>query len=219
MRGQKKTIEIIRDTLTPGSVFYYADELNLSWLPTLQPLWSPKSQKAMIRTPGQTKKRYGIGAVNYHTGTTVVIVRRRKRRLEIAELLSSFWTNIRMKPSMSPGTMPQPTQTMKSKRSSVAPLVGSFYSALWAFRPTAYGSIPLRCSGVTFAAKSYTVNCSSISKRSSMQRSHALIATTRCHIAYCRSSAPIPITFLNGLSALVPHILLLSVHNPPIDSG
>lgn len=41
----------------------------------------------MIRTPGQTKKHYGIGAVNYHTGKTVVIVRRRKRRREIAELL------------------------------------------------------------------------------------------------------------------------------------
>ena len=41
----------------------------------------------MIRTPGQTKKHYGIGAVNYHTGETIVIVRRRKRRREIAELL------------------------------------------------------------------------------------------------------------------------------------
>lgn len=41
----------------------------------------------MIRTPGQTKKHYGIGAVNYHTGETVVLVRRRKRRREIAELL------------------------------------------------------------------------------------------------------------------------------------
>ena len=41
----------------------------------------------MIRTPGQPKKHYGIGAVNYHTGETVVIFRKRKRRQEIAELL------------------------------------------------------------------------------------------------------------------------------------
>lgn len=44
----------------------------------------------MIETPGQPKKQYGIGALNYHTGETVVIIRRRKRRKEIAELLQSL---------------------------------------------------------------------------------------------------------------------------------
>ena len=44
----------------------------------------------MIETPGQPKKHYGIGAVNYHTGETVVIIRRRKRRQEIAELLQAL---------------------------------------------------------------------------------------------------------------------------------
>lgn len=41
----------------------------------------------MIRTPGQPTKHYGIGAVNYHTGETTVIIRKHKRRREIAELL------------------------------------------------------------------------------------------------------------------------------------
>ncbi len=41
----------------------------------------------MIPTPGQPKKHYGIGAVNYHTGETVVNFRRRKRRPQIAEFL------------------------------------------------------------------------------------------------------------------------------------
>jgi putative transposase len=41
----------------------------------------------MIGTPGQPKKHYGLGAVNYHTGETVVIFRKRKRRQQIAELL------------------------------------------------------------------------------------------------------------------------------------
>ncbi len=41
----------------------------------------------MIPTPHQSYKRYGIGGINYHTGETVVIVRRRKRRSEIAEFL------------------------------------------------------------------------------------------------------------------------------------
>ncbi len=44
----------------------------------------------MIRTPGQPTKHYGIGAVNYHTGETVVLFRRRKRRQEIAELLDAL---------------------------------------------------------------------------------------------------------------------------------
>ena len=50
-------------------------------------MWSPKGQQVMIPTPHQSYKRYGIGGINYHTGETVVIVRRRKRRSEIAEFL------------------------------------------------------------------------------------------------------------------------------------
>ena len=44
----------------------------------------------MVPTPGHTKKHYGIGAVNYHSGETLVLVRRRKRRQEIAELLEAL---------------------------------------------------------------------------------------------------------------------------------
>jgi len=44
----------------------------------------------MIPTPAQPKKRYGIGAVDYHTGQTVVLIRRRKRRPEVAELLETL---------------------------------------------------------------------------------------------------------------------------------
>ena len=68
-------------------MFYYADEFNVSWLPTLRKMWSLKGQQVMIPTPGQPKRHYGLGAVNYHTGETVVIIRKRKRRLEVAELL------------------------------------------------------------------------------------------------------------------------------------
>lgn len=71
-------------------MFYYADEFNVSWLPTLRKMWSPKGQQVMIPTPGQPKRHYGIGAVNYHTGETVVIIRKRKRRLEVAELLQAL---------------------------------------------------------------------------------------------------------------------------------
>lgn len=73
-----------------NEVFYYADEFNISWQPTLKAMWSPIGQQVMISTPGQPTKRYGLGAVNYHSGETVVIVRRRKRRKEIAELLEAL---------------------------------------------------------------------------------------------------------------------------------
>jgi putative transposase len=76
--------------MKPGDVFYYADEFNLSWLPTLRALWSPRGQQVMIPTPGQPTKRYGLGAVNYHSGETVVLFRTRKRRREVAELLQAI---------------------------------------------------------------------------------------------------------------------------------
>jgi putative transposase len=68
-------------------VFYYADEFNISWHPTLRPMWSPKGQQVMIPTPMQPTRRYGLGAVNWHTGETLVITRHHKRRREVAELL------------------------------------------------------------------------------------------------------------------------------------
>ena len=52
-------------------------------------MWSPVGQQVMIPTPKQPEKRYGLGAVNYHTGETLVIFRRRKRRREVAELLEA----------------------------------------------------------------------------------------------------------------------------------
>jgi putative transposase len=53
-------------------------------------MWSPKGQQVMIPTPGQPKVHYGLGAVNYQTGETVVIIRKRKRRQEVAELLQAL---------------------------------------------------------------------------------------------------------------------------------
>jgi transposase len=53
-------------------------------------MWSPVGQQVMIATPAQPTKHYGIGAVNYHTGETVALLRRHKRRREIAELLQAL---------------------------------------------------------------------------------------------------------------------------------
>jgi transposase len=77
----------VRDHLEADAVFYYADEFNLSWLPTLRAMWSPLGQQVMIPTPGQATRYYGLGAVNYHSGETVVLFQKRKRRQEVATLL------------------------------------------------------------------------------------------------------------------------------------
>jgi transposase len=70
-------------------VFYYADEFNISWHPTLRAMWSPRGQQVKIPTPAQPTRRYGLGAVNWQTGETVVITRHHKRRREVAELLEA----------------------------------------------------------------------------------------------------------------------------------
>ena len=59
-------------------------------MPTLKAMWSPMGRQVMIETPAQPEKRYGIGAVDYNTGETVVLIRRRKRRPEVAELLEAL---------------------------------------------------------------------------------------------------------------------------------
>lgn len=131
-------------------MFYDADEFNVSWLPTLRALWSPPGQQVMIPTPGQPYKRYGLGAVNYHTGETVVLFRRRKRRQEVTERLQALVTSIQRAPSMWPGIMRLPMPMMKSRPSS-ARQQGGWYCCPG--RPTARGSTRLRCCGGSSAVK------------------------------------------------------------------
>lgn len=47
----------------------------------------------MIPTPTQQANYYGIGAVNYHSGETVVLFEKHKRRTEIAKLLQALLDN------------------------------------------------------------------------------------------------------------------------------
>lgn len=44
----KKGTEEARDGLDLGDHFYYADEFNLSWMPTLKTIWEPKGWQIMI---------------------------------------------------------------------------------------------------------------------------------------------------------------------------
>ena len=53
-------------------------------------MWGPKGQQVMIPTPMQPTRRYGLGAVDWHNGQTVVLTRPHKRRREVAELLEAL---------------------------------------------------------------------------------------------------------------------------------
>jgi putative transposase len=44
----------------------------------------------MVPTPLQPTRRYGLGAVNWHTGETLVLTRPHKRRRDVAELLEAL---------------------------------------------------------------------------------------------------------------------------------
>jgi transposase len=44
----------------------------------------------MIPTPAQPVRRYGLGAVDWHSGEAIVLTRRHKRRHEVAELLETL---------------------------------------------------------------------------------------------------------------------------------
>ena len=80
--------------MKPGDAFYYADEFNISWLPTLRAMWSPKGQQVMISTPGQPKVHYGLGAVNYQDGEVEAVVRSATGRLVLLYLPTySPWLN------------------------------------------------------------------------------------------------------------------------------
>ena len=140
------------------SIFYYADEFNLSWMPTLKDIWGPRGQQVMIPTPAQPKKRYGIGAVNYHTGETVVAVppsQTPARDRPVAR--SAVGEAPQRDQSTWPGTIPTPTKTMRSRLSCAAPPDGCSCSPC---RLTARGSTPSRCSGATSGGRSPTASCS-----------------------------------------------------------
>lgn len=53
-------------------------------------MWTPIGQQIMIPTPGAPRKRYGLAAVNYHTGEVVALVKTHKRRSEVAALLEQL---------------------------------------------------------------------------------------------------------------------------------
>jgi putative transposase len=89
---KKTEIDTLRATLRPQDHLYYGDEVNLSLFPTLRKMWAQRGQQVMIPTPGQEQRAYGIGAVNYYTGQTVMTTRLQKRRADVANMLRQLMT-------------------------------------------------------------------------------------------------------------------------------
>jgi transposase len=50
-------------------------------------MWARRGQQIAIPTPGQEQRAYGIGAVNYHTGETVMHTSNHKKKADIATML------------------------------------------------------------------------------------------------------------------------------------
>ena len=53
-------------------------------------MWARIGQQVTIPTPGQEERAYGIGAVNYHTGATVMITRDHKCKADVAVMLQQL---------------------------------------------------------------------------------------------------------------------------------
>jgi DDE superfamily endonuclease len=58
-------------------------------MPTRRAVWRPNGQPVMLPTPGPPTKHSGLGAVNSHTGATVVLCRRHQRRKKSAAWLQA----------------------------------------------------------------------------------------------------------------------------------
>src|SRR3712207_6477846 len=90
VRAEQGAVEAARGGLKPGETFYYADEFNISGHPTIRAMWSPVGRQAMIPTPAQPTRRYGVGAVDWHSGEAGVLTRRHKGGPEVAEPLQEL---------------------------------------------------------------------------------------------------------------------------------
>ena len=76
----KKRRSETRNGLKAEEMSFICSEFNISSA-TLRAMWSLK---------GQIQSHYGLEAVDYHTGETVVLIRKHKRRQEMAELLQTL---------------------------------------------------------------------------------------------------------------------------------
>jgi hypothetical protein len=151
--GQQKTLEDAREGLSGGDVFYAAAEFQLSGLPTLRAMGSPQGQPVMRPTPAPPPTQDGLGAVDEHTGATVVLLQRHQRRHESAELVDALLPghpHDRQGPARAPGIMPGPRRMLRA-RSSCGPRPDDWCGS--PSQPPVPGSLRGNCCGVSSAGR------------------------------------------------------------------
>jgi len=67
---------------------YFADEFDIDLLPTIAGCWMPQGQQYKVRTPGQNRKHYGLGAADYVTGQLIWCLSEHKNNAAFRTLLA-----------------------------------------------------------------------------------------------------------------------------------
>ncbi len=80
-------IRQLRETLPRKAAPFFADELDIHLLPKLGYEWMLKGTQTEVMTPGQNRKNYLAGALNFATGKLLAVVGERKNQWLFLELL------------------------------------------------------------------------------------------------------------------------------------
>lgn len=171
-------------------MFYYADEFNLNWFPTLRAMWSPKGQQVMIPTPGQPDKYYRDRGGELSHG----------RKLRAVS-----------PPQASPGGgtvvgslgREHPTGTIyvawnnadtheDDEVEAVVRAAAGCLVLLYLPTYTVPGSIPSKCCGAIFAGKSLIASSLRRNRPYLQRHNSALSASINARRKSCRSLAPMP---------------------------
>ena len=83
-------IRLAFEQLRAGAALFFADEVDISLLPTGGDPGMPKGKQVEVRTPGTTEKRYLAGALALSTGTLTHCVWYRKQTGLFSELLATL---------------------------------------------------------------------------------------------------------------------------------
>lgn len=67
---------------------YFVDEFDIDLLPTIAGCWMPQGQQYKVQTPGQNRKHYGLGAVDYVTGRLIWCLAEHKDNVAFRRLLT-----------------------------------------------------------------------------------------------------------------------------------
>lgn len=83
-------IRTVIENLRADEAFFWCDELDLNLLAKVGYQWMPAGTQLEVATPGQNKKQYLAGALDYRTGEIVYVIGPRKTNLLFRQLLTEL---------------------------------------------------------------------------------------------------------------------------------